>query len=40
MIVDRSFKYIPEYRDFFNLDRYIAEALLVEPEVPKKAEPL
>lgn len=35
MIVDRQFKHVPDYRDFFNLDRYIAEALLVEPEVPK-----
>jgi glutathione synthase/RimK-type ligase-like ATP-grasp enzyme len=35
MIIDRQFKYIPEYRDFFNLDRYIAEALLVEPVVPQ-----
>jgi glutathione synthase/RimK-type ligase-like ATP-grasp enzyme len=32
MIIDRQFKYIPDYREFFNLDRYIAEALLVEPE--------
>lgn len=31
MIIDRRFKTIPEYRDFFDLDRYIAEALLVEP---------
>ena len=35
MLVDRQFKEIPEYRDFFDLDRYIAEALLVEPEIPK-----
>jgi glutathione synthase/RimK-type ligase-like ATP-grasp enzyme len=35
MLIDRQFKYIPEYRDFFNIDRYIAEALLVEPELPK-----
>jgi hypothetical protein len=33
MIIDREFKHIPEYRDFFNLDRYSAEALLVEPTV-------
>ncbi|MFI5367253.1 MAG: RimK family alpha-L-glutamate ligase [Candidatus Binatia bacterium] len=33
MIIDRQFKHIPEYREFFNLDRYIAEALLVEPQV-------
>jgi glutathione synthase/RimK-type ligase-like ATP-grasp enzyme len=31
MIIDRQFKDIPEYREFFNLDRYIAEALLLEP---------
>jgi glutathione synthase/RimK-type ligase-like ATP-grasp enzyme len=35
MLIDRQFKYIPDYRDFFNLDRYIADALLVEPELPK-----
>ncbi len=35
MIIDRQFKDIPDYREFFNLDRYIAEALLVEPEIPK-----
>jgi glutathione synthase/RimK-type ligase-like ATP-grasp enzyme len=34
MLIDRQFKSIPEYRDFFDLDRYIAEALLVEPEIP------
>jgi glutathione synthase/RimK-type ligase-like ATP-grasp enzyme len=38
MLIDRSFKYIPEYRDFFNLDRYIAEALLVEPEVRRRPD--
>jgi glutathione synthase/RimK-type ligase-like ATP-grasp enzyme len=35
MLIDRQFKVIPEYREFFDLDRYIAEALLVEPEIPK-----
>jgi glutathione synthase/RimK-type ligase-like ATP-grasp enzyme len=35
MIIDRQFKHIPEYREFFNLDRYIAEALLVEPADPR-----
>jgi len=35
MIIDRQFKHIPEYRDFFNLDRYIAEALLIEPAAPQ-----
>jgi len=34
MMIDRQFKDIPDYRDFFDLDRYIAEALLVEPELP------
>lgn len=34
MIIDRHFKHIPEYREFFNLDRYIAEALLIEPAAP------
>jgi hypothetical protein len=33
MIIDRQFKYIPEYRDFFDLDRYIAEALIAELEM-------
>jgi glutathione synthase/RimK-type ligase-like ATP-grasp enzyme len=35
MIIDRQFKHIPEYREFFNLDRYIAEALLIEPASPQ-----
>jgi glutathione synthase/RimK-type ligase-like ATP-grasp enzyme len=35
MIIDRQFKHIPEYREFFNLDRYIADALLVEPAIPQ-----
>jgi ribosomal protein S6-L-glutamate ligase RimK-like protein len=39
MIIDRQFKHIPEYRDFFDLDRYIAEALLVEPEIPPRRPP-
>jgi glutathione synthase/RimK-type ligase-like ATP-grasp enzyme len=34
MLIDRQFKSIPEYRDFFDLDRYIAEALLAEPPPP------
>ena len=38
MLIDRQFKTIPEYREFFNLDRYIAETLLVEPEAPKPRE--
>ena len=35
MIIDRHFKHIPEYREFFNLDRYIAEALLIEAAAPR-----
>lgn len=31
MMIDRQFKHVPEYREFFNVDRYIAESLLVEP---------
>ena len=34
MIIDRQFKSMPEYRDFFDLDRYVADALLLEPTVP------
>jgi len=34
MMVDRQFKTIPDYRDFFNLDRFIAESLLAEPAAP------
>lgn len=34
MMIDRQFKTVPDYRDFFNLDRFIAEALLAEPNVP------
>lgn len=34
MMIDRQFKLIPDYRGFFNLDRFIAEALLAEPAVP------
>lgn len=34
MMIDRQFKHIPEYRDFFNLDRYVAETLLAETTVP------
>jgi glutathione synthase/RimK-type ligase-like ATP-grasp enzyme len=35
MFVDRQFKQIPEYREFFDFDRYIGAALVVEPEAPK-----
>lgn len=34
MLIDRQFKHIPEYREFFNFERYIAEALLAEPLAP------
>ena len=34
MMIDRQFKLIPDYRGFFNLDRFIAEALLAEPAAP------
>ncbi len=34
MMIDRQFKTVPDYRDFFNLDRFIAEALLAEPNAP------
>jgi glutathione synthase/RimK-type ligase-like ATP-grasp enzyme len=36
MIIDRQFKQIPEYREFFDFDRYLAEALLAEPVAAKK----
>jgi RimK-like ATP-grasp domain len=40
MLIDRQFKSIPDYRDFFDLDRYIAEALVVEPEpLPARRTP-
>jgi len=40
MMIDRSFKEIPDYRDFFDFDRYVAEALLTEPpEVPYRPPP-
>lgn len=34
MLIDRQFKQIPEYRDFFDLDRYIARAII------KPADPI
>jgi hypothetical protein len=39
MMIDRSFKQLPEYRDIYDLDRYIADLLLapaVEPPRPPK----
>ena len=38
MMIDRQFKHIPDYREFFNFDRHLAEALLVEPEEAKQPE--
>jgi glutathione synthase/RimK-type ligase-like ATP-grasp enzyme len=35
MIIDRGFKDVPEYREFFDFDRYVADALVQEPEPPK-----
>jgi glutathione synthase/RimK-type ligase-like ATP-grasp enzyme len=34
MFIDRSFKEAPEYREFFNLDRYIAQALVHDQPPP------
>ncbi|MBP1685347.1 MAG: RimK-like ATP-grasp domain [Deltaproteobacteria bacterium] len=34
MLIDRQFKAIPEYREFFNLEHYIAETVLAEPPPP------
>jgi hypothetical protein len=31
MFIDRSFKDAPEYRDFFDFDRYIARAIVDNP---------
>ncbi|HUI27986.1 MAG TPA: hypothetical protein VL403_18030 [Candidatus Kryptonia bacterium] len=31
MMIDREFKRLPEFRDHFDFDRYIAEALVAEP---------
>ena len=42
MVIDRSFKRIPEYRDFFDFDRYVAQFAvrrLREPEAPPPAPP-
>lgn len=37
MMIDRSFKRIPEYRDFFDLDHYIARALMRSEEPVRRA---
>jgi len=34
MFVDRSFKEVPDYRDYFDLDRYIAQLIVNEAAVP------
>jgi len=39
MMIDRSFKAIPDYRDFFDFDRYVAEALLSEAPEPVPFRP-
>jgi hypothetical protein len=39
MIIDREFKRLPECRDHFDLDRYIAEALVAEPAPVAPAKP-
>jgi hypothetical protein len=36
MFIDRSFKHVPEYRDFFDFDRFIAESLLKHEEAPAR----
>jgi hypothetical protein len=36
MLIDRSFKHLPEYRDVFDLDRLIAEALLTPAVQPPR----
>lgn len=38
MFIDRSFKQVPEYREFFDFDRYVARALL--SEEGSSAQPL
>lgn len=37
MIIDRSFKAIPEFRDFFDFDRYVARALVHQEAPPTPA---
>lgn len=42
MLIDRSFKRVPEFRDFFDFDRYLAQSIvrrLREPEAPAPAPP-
>ncbi len=34
MFIDRQFKEIPEYRDFFDIDRHIARAIMRQPPEP------
>jgi hypothetical protein len=38
MLIDREFKNLPEFRDAFDFDRFIAEALLAEPSDMTKAQ--
>ncbi|MCK6555189.1 hypothetical protein L6Q96_11525 [Candidatus Binatia bacterium] len=39
MMIDRGFKDVPDYRAFFDFDRYVAEALLTEPPEPVPLRP-
>lgn len=43
MMIDRSFKLLPEYREIYDLDRYIADLLLTPavepPRAPRKRTP-
>jgi hypothetical protein len=39
MMIDRSFKQLPEYRDVYDFDRHIAERLLAPPPPPPPKRP-
>jgi glutathione synthase/RimK-type ligase-like ATP-grasp enzyme len=39
MVIDRSFKQLPEFRDPYDFDRYIAELLLAPPPLPPARRP-
>ena len=39
MMIDRGFKRVPEYRDIYDLDRYIAELLLAPEPIPAARRP-
>jgi len=38
MMIDRSFKQLPEYRDVYDFDRYIAELLLTTTPAPRQPQ--